>query len=260
MKKLLITTLLLALALPAAAFKTGDTGSGDGRCTDCHELSAAKANAILKQIDGEVLGVSQAEIPGLWRVDMKMNGKIWPLYLDYSETFLFSGNIVKLSSRENLTERHFRELNPVDLATVPLADALLMGDPAARTRVIVFTDPHCPYCSKLHQEIKKALEIRPDIAWLIKLMPIKKGSREAAESILCEKSLEMLDAAFAGRQLPPATCQTSSIEQTLQFAAQVGLRSTPSLILPNGRIDPGYKKLDDLLKVIDENTPAAQKN
>ncbi len=256
MQKLLIVMIVLLITSPAAAFMSKGEGCGAGSCTDCHSLSKVEANEVLKQIDGEVVAVAPAEVPGLWRVAMKMNGKTWPLYLDFSKSYLISGNVIQLASRKNLTETHYRELNPVDLSTIPLDDALLLGDPQAETRVIVFTDPHCPYCSKLHQELKKALKVRPDIAWLIKLMPIKKGSREAVETILCEKSLELLDAAFAGRQLPPATCKNESIDLTLKIAAGLGIRSTPSLIMPNGQIIPGYKKLDHLLQVVDENTPA----
>jgi len=258
LKRLLITVTILLIALPATAFMTEGEGCGSGSCIDCHDLSRAEANEVLKQIEGEVVGVTPAEVPGLWRVDMKMNGKTWPLYLDYSKSFLISGNIIQLTSRKNLTESHYRELNPVDIPSIPLEDALLLGDPQAKTRIIVFTDPHCPYCSKLHQEIKKALEVRPDIAWLIKLMPIKKDSREAAQTILCENSLPLLDAAFSGKQLAPPTCKSETLDQTLQIAAQLGIRSTPTLIMPNGQIVPGYKQLDHLLKVVDENTPAGQ--
>lgn len=256
MKPLLIFIFLCATLTPASAFMPEGEGCGAGRCVDCHDLSRAEANEILKQIDGDVLSVSNAEVPGLWRVNMKMNGKTWPLYLDYSKSYLISGNIIQLDSRENLTESHYRELNPVDIKTIPLDDALLLGDPQAKTQVVVFTDPYCPYCSKLHQEMKKALEVRPDIAWQIKLLPIKKGSREAAETILCDKSLDLLEAAFSGRQLPAATCNNSPIDLTLKIAQDMGLRSTPTLIMPNGQILPGYKNLEHLLRVIDENTPA----
>jgi thiol:disulfide interchange protein DsbC len=181
--KIFISLILLLFSLPAFAFMPEGEGCGSGSCIDCHNLSTSEANEILRQIEGEVVGVVPAEVPGLWRIDMKMNGKTWPLYLDYSKSYLISGNVIQLESRQNLTENHYRELNPVDISSLPLEDSLLLGDPAAKTKVVVFTDPHCPYCSKLHQELKKALEVRPDIAWLIKLMPIKKGSREATETI-----------------------------------------------------------------------------
>ncbi len=258
MKSLFVIIAALLIATPAAAFMAEGEGCGTGSCIDCHDLSKAEANEALKQIEGEVVGVSPAEVPGLWRVDMKMNDKTWPLYLDYSKSYLISGNIIQLANRKNLTESHYRELNPVDISSIPLDDALLLGDPQAKTKVVVFTDPHCPYCSKLHQELKKALEVRPDIAWLIKLMPIKKNSREAVETILCEKSLELLDAAFSGQQLAPPTCKNASIDLTLQIAAGLGIRSTPTLIMPNGQIVLGYKELDHLLKVVDENTSAVK--
>ncbi len=258
MKTLFTIIATLIFAIPAAAFMPEGEGCGAGSCINCHALSKTEANEVLKQIDGDVVGVTPAEVPGLWRVDMKMNDKTWPLYLDYSKSYLISGNIIQLDNRQNLTENHYRQLNPVDISTLPLDDALLLGDPQAKTKVVVFTDPHCPYCSKLHQEMKKALDVRPDIAWLIKLMPLKKNSREAVETILCEKSLELLDAAFAGKQLAPPTCKNESIDQTLQVAAGLGIRSTPTLIMPNGQIMPGYKQLDHLLKVVDENTPAAE--
>jgi thiol:disulfide interchange protein DsbC len=258
LKLLLIAITAIFIAFPAAAFMPEGEGCGAGSCIDCHDLSKAEANEVLKQIEGEVVGVSAAEVPGLWRVDMKMNDKTWPLYLDYSKSYLVSGNIIQIATRKNLTESHYRELNPVDLATIPLDDALLLGDPQAKTKVVVFTDPHCPYCSKLHQELKKALVERPDIAWLIKLMPIKTGSRDAVETILCDKSLELLDAAFAGKQLPPPNCKNPAIDLTLNIAAGLGIRSTPTLIMPNGQILPGYKELEHLLKVVDENTPAAE--
>lgn len=258
MKKLLVIAIVLFFALPAAAFMPAGEGCGSGSCIDCHNLSKAEANQVLKQIEGEVVGVSQAEVPGLWRVDMKMNGKTWPLYLDYSKSYLISGNVIQLDSRQNLTENHYRELNPVDISAIPLDDALVLGDPQAKIRVVVFTDPHCPYCSKLHQELKKAVKVRPDIVWLIKLLPFKKGSREASETILCNKSLEQLDAAFAGRQLPPPTCSSPAPDQNLKLAAELGLHSTPTLIMPNGRMIPGYKQLDHLLEVVDENVPATE--
>ncbi|WP_169513268.1 DsbC family protein [Geopsychrobacter electrodiphilus] len=256
MLKVFFTIAMLLISLPASAFMPGSEGCGAGSCIDCHTLSSAEANDILKQIEGEVVGVSPAEVPGLWRIDMRMKGKTWPLYLDYSKSYLISGNVIQLDSRQNLTENHYRELNPIDIASIPLDDALLLGDPLARIKIIVFTDPHCPYCSKLHQELKKALEVRPDIAWLIKLMPIKKGSREAAETILCEKSLSLLDDAFAGHQLAPPGCKNKSIDMTLKIAAELGIHSTPTLIMPNGQMLPGYKKLDQLLQAVDENTPA----
>jgi len=43
--------------------------------------------------------------------------------------------------------------------------ALVMGNPAAAKKAVVFTDPDCPYCLKLHAELKKIVAERNDVAF-----------------------------------------------------------------------------------------------
>jgi thiol:disulfide interchange protein DsbC len=169
---------------------------------------------------------------------------------------MIAGDIIRLKDRKNLTDQRFQELNPVETSRIPLDDALLLGAKDAKNKVLVFTDPHCPYCSKLHIELQKAVAQRPDIAFLIKLLPYKQSSKIPTRTILCNKSLAMLEDSFAGKQLPPPLCETDQGEQNILLARDLGIRSTPTLLLPNGQIAPGYKKLDDLLTLIDGALPA----
>lgn len=247
-------TLFIVLNSSAFAFMAEGEGCGVGSCVDCHSLSREEATEIFKPIGGEVKAVEHAEVPGLWRIEVNAKGKTIPLYLDYSKSYMIAGDVIRLKDRKNITDQRFQELNPVETARIPLDDALLLGKADAKTKVLVFTDPHCPYCSKLHTEMKAAIEQRPDIAFLIKLLPFKNTSKLPTQTILCNKSLEMLDSAFAGKQLPPPLCETDQGEKNIQLAREIGIRSTPTLLLPNGQIAPGYKKVEDLIKLIDEAT------
>lgn len=248
-------TLFVLVTVPAFAFMAEGEGCGAGSCIDCHSLSKKEAAEIFKPIGGEVQAVEHAEVPGLWRIEVNAKGKTIPLYLDYSKSFMIAGDVIRLKDRKNITDQRFQELNPVQTSSIPLDDALLLGKKDAITKVLVFTDPHCPYCSKLHIEMQAAVEKRPDIAFLIKLLPYKKTSKIPTQTILCNKSLAMLEEAFAGKQLPPPICEIDQGEQNILLARELGIRSTPTLLLPNGQIAPGYKKMDDLLKLIDETTP-----
>ncbi|PLX86423.1 MAG: protein-disulfide isomerase [Desulfuromonas sp.] len=254
MQTIIITLLLAVFASPVSAFMTEGEGCGTGSCIDCHALDKTEAAEILKSLGGEVAAVDHAEVPGLWRIEMKAQGKTIPLYLDYSKSYMIAGDVIRLKDRKNITDQRFQELNPVDTAAIPLDDALLLGDKNAKTKVIVFTDPHCPYCSKLHSEMKSAVSERPDIAFLIKLLPFKTSSKKPTQTILCNKSLALLDDSFAGKQLPPPLCETDQGEQNILKARELGIRSTPTLVLPNGQIAPGFKKVKDLLKLIDQTT------
>jgi len=59
----------------------------------------------------------------------------------------------------------------VDVASIPVRDAIRVGSKAARKTVIVLSDPTCPYCVKLHGEIKKAVAKDPDVAFLVMPYP-----------------------------------------------------------------------------------------
>jgi hypothetical protein len=47
-------------------------------------------------------------------------------------------------------------------------------------------------------------------------------------------------------------------DETLALVAKLGINSTPTLVLPDGQILPGYKKADDLLKILGTRTAQKQ--
>lgn len=222
-------------------------------------LTLKQATDYLHEIEGEVVSVDTAEIPGFTRVGMSMNGQIIPLYLDNSGTYLLSGNIIDLKGRKNLTEELFRQLNPIDITQIPLDDALILGRPDAPQRTIVFTDPDCPYCSKLHKVLVEAVKTNPDLSFFIKVTALKKSSHAVAKTILCNRSLEQLEQAFSGITPPAAECETDQVDANIALAQELGIRGTPTLLLPNGSLHPGYRPLDGLLTLIRANqAPPAQ--
>ncbi|MEA3543873.1 MAG: DsbC family protein, partial [Thermodesulfobacteriota bacterium] len=146
-----------------------------------------------------------------------------------------------------------QRFNPVDISNIPLDEGLTLGNPDAPQQILVFTDPHCPYCSKLHKVLHEAVKANPKLVFHTKLIPLKKSSRKISQTILCNKSMEQLEMAFSGQSLPEPNCETDIIEKNLQVARKLGIRGTPALILPNGTISPGYRPLKELLKLIEDN-------
>ena len=171
-----------------------------------------------------VHGVRESEVPGLYVVDIEKDGQKVPVFLDAAGQYLISGNVIRLSDMTNLTQQYHAELNRIDISRVPVEDALLLGNPSAATKVIVFTDPQCPFCSKLHAELQKVVARDPEIAFLIKMFPLKMH--------------------------PEAYCDTKAVDATLDLVEQIGIRSTPTLVLPDGRVVPGFKKADELLLML----------
>ncbi len=239
------------LAVLLLAFILGASGLTSAMATTLTKEAAIQA---LQEIQGEVVAVSPSEIPGLYLVTVKMQGKNIPLYLDASATYMFSGNVIDLKQKRNLTEDLFRKLNPADVSAIPLDDALTLGNPEAQQQVIVFTDPHCPFCSQLHKVLYQAVDADPSLVFQIVLLPMQQSSQRASQTIICNQSMEQLEQAFAGKALPEPTCDTDALRKNHALAQSLQITATPTLILPNGQIYAGYRALDDLLKLINENS------
>ncbi|MCI5147250.1 MAG: hypothetical protein D3923_17415, partial [Candidatus Electrothrix sp. AR3] len=202
--------ILLCIASSVSAFQEAGCGAGD--CRDCHALNRREAADLLKDKGIQVLGVKRSEVPGLWDVDAIYQGKKRPFYLDFSKKYLISGSLVKLDGNESLTQKNFVSMNRVDLSKIPLADAIIIGNSEAPNRIIIFDDPECAFCKKLHPELKKVVSNHPDIAFFIKMFPLAShpNARAKAQTIICakllgrnEKAKELLADCFAGSFLPP---------------------------------------------------------
>jgi thiol:disulfide interchange protein DsbC len=119
-----------------------------------------------------------------------------------------------------------------------------MGDPAAAKKLVVFTDPECPYCSKLHAELKKLVAVNRDVAVYLKLFPLKShpNAYAKAQVILENGSLSMLEESYAGRKLPaPGPRNTGAVlDETIKLAASLGIDATPTIIFPDGSLAEGY--------------------
>ncbi len=138
---------------------------------------------------------------------------------------------------------------------IPLDSALVMGNRNAQFKVIVFTDPDCPFCAKLHQEMKAVLQERNDIVFYLKLYPLAfhKEAYGKSQTIVCENSLILLEANFNKETIPKTDCQTREIDDNIKLATTLGINSVPTMIFANGDKVTGAKSSYDIIKLIEEN-------
>jgi len=260
--KSLMILMCIGLQLLGAAAATAFTadGCGTGACNSCHSLDQQEAVKVLGGLVDKVNRVEFAEVPGMWLVEVEKGQNKLPVYIDFSKKYVFSGSIIRLADRGDLTQERHARMNKVDMSRIPLDDALLLGAKKAKVKIVVFTDPECPFCKQLHDELREVVRRDPDIAFLIKLypLPMHPEAYDKAKSIVCAKSLDLLERSFAGKPLPPPACNTKVVDQTLALAPTLGIQSTPTLVLPNGVVMPGFKRADELLKRIHQELVASR--
>jgi len=257
---LLFTVVFLACALlplNSSSLRAMDPTGCEKDCSKCHTISKEEIKEILKKLkapDAEIVKVQDSPLRGLWEISIINKGRPGLFYVDFSKGFVVSGSIIEVNSGRNKTAERLTRLQEsrrVDFSKIPLNQALVMGDPVAPRKVAVFTDPDCPYCGKLHKEMEQVLQQRKDIVFYILLYPIYKNSYWKAKSIICKRSLKMLEDAFAKKTIPQPDCNTDEPDSNIRLAQEFGITGTPALVLPDGRVHPGWMPAKQLMDFID---------
>jgi thiol:disulfide interchange protein DsbC len=249
---------LLFAAVPAGYGITWGAEAGQAK-KDCIALGGEETRDILKKLnasDAKVLGIADSPIKGLCEVVIEIMGQMKIFYLDVDKNYLILGSLVEVANMSNKTVEAIQRIQDkkrIDIAKIPLTDALVLGEKGAAKKIVVFTDPDCPFCGQLHQTMKEIAAKRKDIAFYIKFLPLEfhKDAYWKARSIVCNKSVKMLEDNFEKREIPKTECVTDEIENSMKLANSLGIGGTPSLILPDGRLKIGALHEAELLDLID---------
>jgi thiol:disulfide interchange protein DsbC len=129
-------------------------------CQKCHTITNQEAKEILRNMkvpEEEIVKVQLSPVKGLWEVSFMNKGKPAVVYVDFSKSYILPGPVVEIKGGKNKTQESVAKLQEnrrVDFSKIPLNQGLVMGDILAPNKVVVFTDPECNFCEKLHQEMK----------------------------------------------------------------------------------------------------------
>ena len=247
-----VIALILAVAAPAFAMSAVEGCGGD--CASCHAISLQEANGLLKNI-GTVKDIKPAAVRGLYEVTLEQNGKTGIAFLDYGKKHIIGGQIFDIATNRPVGAPPIEpKKERLDPATLQTEHSLVMGNPAGKKRLFVFTDPECPFCAKMHVELKKLVALEPDLVVYIKLFPLKihPHAYDKARVILSEKSLKLLEKSYAGETLPVPKASDAKlpVDDILHYAESVGIEGTPTLVLSDGRILPGLRDAEAMRQLL----------
>jgi len=262
-KNLLFLFLCLSVALLFVSVPAGHGmawGSEENQAKgSCISLGGEGIHEILKKLNvpnAAVISVAESPINGLCEVVVDIMGQTRIFYLDVHKNYLIIGSLVEVSTMTNKTTEAIRRIEDkkrIDTAKIPLNNALVLGEKDAAKKIVVFTDPDCPFCAQLHQTMKQIVAKRKDIAFYIKFLPLEfhKDAYWKAKSIVCNKSMKMLEESFEKKEIPKTECATAEIDDSMKLAKSLGIGGTPALILPDGRLRIGALPEAELLDLID---------
>lgn len=255
-KHLMIVVLMLMCLVPFTSTAFSSHEGCSGNCTDCHKLEKKEAEELIKKMtekkmipDSRVLEIKLAPAKGLWEIDVETGDKRGAIYLDFSKKYI-TGQLIPVDA---ITSTAAPAPSKVDFSSIPLKNAIVFGKKNAAKKVVVITDPDCPYCRKLHEEMKKVLGMRKDVAFYLILnpLPMHKDAYKKVQTILCSRSLNLVNEAFEGKPLPEPTCSSEAVEKNKALVQKLGFNSTPTLIRQDGTVLNGFRAADQLSAWID---------
>ncbi len=100
--------------------------------------------------------------------------------------------------------------------------------------------------------MKKIVAERKDIVFYLKMspLPMHKEAFDKAKTIVCQKSMSLLEDAFAKKPIPKPSCKTTAVEENIALMQKLGISGLPGLILPDGKVVLGYKDAKSIEEMI----------
>lgn len=264
----LFISMLIVACAPQGPDASSDSASGSGIKAesapdsmaaefDPDDLGALKARLQANIENMPIESISKTPMPGLYEIQSGLNFA----YVSLDGRYLIEGDLNDMFSGRQLTEDRRKTQRSVMLAGIPEDQSILYApekDPAKYT-VTVFTDIDCGYCRLLHKSIKEYNDAGIAVKYLF--FPRSGPNTESfhkAEAVWCAEDRQAaLTQAKVGGGYEGARSCSNPVMSHLQMAADLGIRGTPAIILPNGAHVPGYRPPAELVKILAEHQVAA---
>jgi len=201
-------------------------------------LSLRADEAAIRQAFAErypkmpIKSVTATAIPGLYEI--YLGGQM--VYADEKGDHLLVGSLVDTKTRVNLTQQRMQALSTVKFDSLPFDKAIALVKGNGERKIAVFSDPDCPFCKKLEQELAKI----DNLTVYLFLMPIAELHPNAtgiSKDIWCSEDRAKAWSAYMLEGKKPEggkVCDTP-IDAIASLTSELGIAGTPAIVLADGR-------------------------
>lgn len=197
--------------------------------------------------------ISQSPLPGLYQVNTGAN----IIYVSEDARYIISGEIIDLKNdRENITELARKSARVKVLQEVVKHDAISFAPENPAYRIVVFTDVDCGYCRKFHDNVAELnkMGIAVDYLAFPRGGPSSRGFDKMV-SIWCSKNRkDSLTQAKQGKAIKEQVCIKHDVDNQFKLGLKMGIHGTPTMILEDGTMVPGYLAPDKLLELLKQTS------
>ena len=219
--------------------------------------AAAQANeplirkTLTAQFPGaSITSVQKTPYSGLFEV--YLDGQL--VYIDAKAQYVFTGDVIDLKNRTNVTQARLNQLQAVKWDALPLNNALKTVKGNGARKLVVFSDVDCPYCRKFEAELEKVDNITV-YTFLYPIEGLHPKAVQTSKQIWCAPDRnEAWDRYITRGTIPKndGSC-ANPVEATIALGNKLKVSGTPTIIFANGQRVPGMVPAAQLEKLLAAN-------
>lgn len=198
----------------------------------------------------KVESVAKTPYAGLYEIFL--DGQI--VYTNENFTwFIVDGHLVDVKTRKELTSARLEDLTKVDFDSLPLDQAIKVVRGNGSRKVVVFSDPDCPFCKKLEQKELLPLTDVTIYTFLFPLDGLHPDAANKSRAIWCapDRVKAWNDWILNGQIVKGAATCDAPLEKIADLGRKLNVTSTPTLIFANGKRMLGAYPSKDIEKAMD---------
>lgn len=179
-----------------------------------------------------VKSITVSPLPGIFEI--YANGRVF--YSDEKAEYILAGNLYDVAGKRNLTEERAKVLSTIKFEALPLGNAIKITKGNGAHKFAVFSDPDCPYCKMLEQNLDKiGLTDYTAYIFLFPLEEIHKDARAKSEAIWCaDDRAAAWNAWMKEGKLPEKKSCDAPISANRELGDTLGVAGTPTIYLSDG--------------------------
>lgn len=240
---------VVALTLPVFASAAADPVTSK-------EPAESVVKRVLKERFPEVniVSVKPSVLPGVYEVFAGDS----IAYSDAKGEYLLSGAILETRSKRNVTADRLDELTSIDVKSLPLEHAIKTVKGDGKRRLVIFSDPDCPFCQKLEKELATVTNVTI-YTFLFPLAELHPEAPAKAKAIWCASDRSAAWAHWMLQQKLPASasCDVAVIDENIKLGEKLRVGSTPTLFSGSGRRVSGTMAAAQIETLIDSDQKTA---
>ena len=195
--------------------------------------------------------ISPSQLDGYYEVILT-DPFIDVMYISTDGKYVIQGAVTDLELMTNISTNRINSIKLNILESISDSDKIVFKAKKEKYVINVFTDVDCPYCAKLHANMRQMNDLGITVKYLASpLEQLHPNAQSAMEKIWCAEDRELAMHNYKSkRYLPDSPDCINPVSEQLAISKQLGVNGTPSIFFENGTNLPGYLPPNDILNRI----------